>query len=98
MSLNPQKVKYRRGLLLERQGGRCFYCDQTLSVPPAGECNHTNGPDTATLDHIIPRSQGGSNEIRNLVLACLSCNGARGDEGMLEFLVRSHRGPKAAEA
>ena len=31
-----------------------------------------------TIDHILPRSKGGSDHIRNLALACRSCNENKG--------------------
>lgn len=38
-----------------------------------------------TLDHLEPRSHGGTNESTNLVTACLSCNSKRQDRSMVEF-------------
>jgi 5-methylcytosine-specific restriction endonuclease McrA len=35
--------------------------------------------DTATLDHYIPRSAGGSNDIENCVAACYTCNRTKAD-------------------
>lgn len=45
---------------------RCFYCQRPLER------------DTATLDHLHPRSKGGTDDPENLVLACRPCNRAKG--------------------
>lgn len=47
-----------------RDGAACVYCGRE---------------DNLTLDHIIPRSQGGSNDARNVAVACGSCNSSKGD-------------------
>lgn len=49
-----------REYLLEKWGRQCAYCDAK------------NTP--LQVDHITPRSRGGSNRIDNLTLACSSCN------------------------
>ena len=58
--------------------GRCHWCDcQTrIALHHGGERADSN---LATLDHVIPRSKGGSNARSNLVLACFACNVERGD-------------------
>ncbi len=33
----------------------------------------------ATIEHVLPRSHGGTNKYLNLRLACASCNTSRGD-------------------
>ena len=38
-----------------------------------------------TLDHLKPRSKGGSNAAENLVTSCLSCNSARGNRTVKAF-------------
>src|SRR5438128_403665 len=48
----------------ERAGGRCQYCLMHQSLQGA----------TFHIEHIIPRSHGGSKELSNLALACPSCN------------------------
>jgi hypothetical protein len=40
----------------------CQWCRQPLT------------PDTATADHLVPLSRGGSNDWHNLCLACRPCN------------------------
>lgn len=50
-----------------RDGGRCWVCQRELEFKDA------------TLDHYIPSSKGGGNEIDNLRTACHECNNARGN-------------------
>ena len=58
-----------RGAVFDRDG--CF-------------CRCCNSTDKPTLDHIIPVSAGGENELKNLQVLCRSCNsrkGAKHDQG-----------------
>lgn len=38
-----------------------------------------------TIDHLIPRSQGGTDDRRNLVEACFSCNARKRDRTPAEY-------------
>lgn len=60
-------VPRRRAAVIRRDGPNCYWC----GAPPPKNWHHT-------LDHVIPRSAGGSNKISNLVMACEPCNQARG--------------------
>ena len=60
-----------RSYLLEKFGRRCVYCRR---VETAFE-----------IDHVIPRSRGGSDRVSNLVLSCHDCNRAKGDRTAAEF-------------
>ena len=53
-------------ILLLQQEYRCTYCFSQISV------------DTSTIDHIVPRSNGGSHHISNLQLTCWECNHDKG--------------------
>lgn len=44
--------------------------------------------DSVTIDHIIPRCDGGTYRIDNIVGACWACNNARGSAPYMEFLER----------
>jgi 5-methylcytosine-specific restriction endonuclease McrA len=66
-----QGVEYQQGTLLgyevkeyllERDKRTCCYCGG-LSLDPVLE-----------IEHKIPKSQGGSNSIKNLLMACRTCN------------------------
>lgn len=45
--------------------GHCVYCDRR------------SGGQDATKDHLVPKSRGGPNHVRNYVPACKSCNHKR---------------------
>lgn len=42
-------------------------------------CNHQPGSDELTIDHVVPRAQGGESTWTNCVLACLECNSRKAD-------------------
>ena len=48
-----------------RDDGMCVYCSTELSVR------------TMTMDHVVPKSQGGKKSWTNLVCACKRCNGKK---------------------
>ena len=57
--------------LLRQEGGLCVYCRKPVTLVPGD-------PRQATIDHEIPTSRGGLDEIGNLKLACQACNQAKG--------------------
>lgn len=61
--------------LLAIQGGRCAYCG----------CQY---PKLPCVDHVIPASRGGSDEIDNLIGACRPCNSAKRNSTPLHYLIR----------
>ena len=54
-------------ILYRRQGGYC-----------AG-CRHYFQPRNLTIDHVVPRVDGGSDDIANLQLLCEACNQLKGN-------------------
>ena len=60
--------------LLSSDGeGTCHYCKKRSS-----RFVKLAHPRRATLDHLVPRSQGGFNTIENMVIACRPCNDRKG--------------------
>ncbi len=64
--LPRHQVKLNRRNLFARDRNRCQYC------------NHLFPTSELTLDHVIPRSQGGKDSWENLVCACVPCNARKG--------------------
>ena len=61
------KVAFNRRNLFKRDHETCQYCgDQP-------------GLDSLTIDHIMPRSRGGTSTWENCVLACVECNKRKAD-------------------
>jgi len=79
-----QPDKAMRRRLLNSGGGDCFFC----GVLGAG-----------TIDHLIPQSQGGTDDPVNVVACCRSCNQAKGSQPVVEWLKRQKFGtPKKVAA
>lgn len=76
--------KKSRGLLITRliarDGPCCGICAGMLDRSLARQ-----HPMSVTIDHKLPTSHGGSDELENLRLAHLDCNKARGDAYDPEF-------------
>ncbi|HRQ74205.1 MAG TPA: HNH endonuclease [Phycisphaerales bacterium] len=64
--LPVQQVKLNRRNLFARDRNRCQYCGAFF---PTSEL---------TIDHLIPRAQGGGDTWENLVCACVPCNARKG--------------------
>ena len=60
-----------REYLLEKFNRTCVYC-RAKNVP-------------IEIDHIVPKSKGGSNRVSNLTLACRPCNQTKGSQTATEF-------------
>lgn len=44
------------------------------------ECAYCGSEENLTLDHITPRSKGGSERVTNVLCACHSCNQSKGHQ------------------
>lgn len=65
-----QKMALKRRTLYTAMRGKCWYCDRRVEW------------EASTLDHLRPFSQGGSDGLSNLVLACQWCNETRSGVGV----------------
>jgi 5-methylcytosine-specific restriction endonuclease McrA len=63
-----------REYLLEKFSRKCAYCGAE-NIP-------------LEVEHVVPRSRGGSDKVSNLTLACRSCNEKKGTKLIEEFLAK----------
>jgi 5-methylcytosine-specific restriction endonuclease McrA len=80
-----QTVKFNRRNIFARDGNQCQFCGKRF---PTSELS---------LDHVIPRSQGGKTTWENIVCACVDCNvrkGGRTPRQAHMTLVRKPEKPK----
>lgn len=63
---------------------KCAYCGKDLDFEPHKlSCGvHTYN---FAIDHLIPKSKGGTNETQNLLPCCKSCNSKKGTKSLEEF-------------
>lgn len=53
--------------------GKCIHCNSKLVVDDTGQ-----SLGEATLEHIVPKARGGTDELDNLAVACGRCNREKG--------------------
>jgi hypothetical protein len=82
--MNSDQRKNRLLRHYNQQLGRCFYCgvDAGLGGP-------IQSGRQATIDHVVPRSRGGTYR-DGFVMACASCNSRKATKTLEEY--RLHRG------
>lgn len=61
--------------LHEEQGGSCALCG-----------DHMDTPESAQIEHLMPTIQGGTNDIKNLVLAHAKCNQEKHGKNFMEYV------------
>jgi 5-methylcytosine-specific restriction endonuclease McrA len=64
--LPRQDVKFNRRNIFARDSNRCQYCGKKFSTVDL------------SLDHVVPRSQGGKSSWENIVCCCIKCNVKKG--------------------
>lgn len=78
-------VKFNRRNIFARDNNQCQYCGRKFSTTEL------------SLDHVMPRSQGGQSTWENIVCACVNCNvrkGGRTPKQAHMSLIRKPEKPK----
>lgn len=83
--VNHPARKLRR--LHRQQDGKCYFCGcETKLRTPNMIKNQIMFPDSATIEHLIPRIKGGSNRLPNLKMSCHHCNSMRRDMDAIKWM------------
>jgi len=76
-----QEMKFNRRNIFARDRNTCQYCGRRAATSDL------------SIDHVIPRSRGGSNSWENVVCACTRCNVRKGGRTPKEARMRLTRDP-----
>ncbi len=78
-----REVRFSRRNIFERDRNTCQYCGKRFNKADL------------TIDHVVPRSRGGRDTWKNLVLACVRCNVRKGnrtpEEAGLQLIRPPHK-------
>ncbi len=83
MSNSNSLIKKYGEQLVKRDGYVCHYCGEKLVESISGF--NERG---ASVDHIISQSEGGTDDLSNLVLACRRCNLDKGTKHYHQYRFR----------
>lgn len=88
MPQRRQFTDYEKKTIYAKNNGKCAICGKPVMYKKM------------TIDHIVPISQGGTNDFSNLQLACHSCNRLKNDfmeedfYGLMAKILIHHRWQK----
>ena len=69
-----ERRRQRKRIGRSKARRKCRYCGRAMSKK------------VAEVDHIIPKSRGGTDDPRNLVLCCRECNLSKGNKTVIEWV------------
>jgi 5-methylcytosine-specific restriction endonuclease McrA len=74
-----KNVKFSRYNMYMRDLFKCQYCDDVFDY------------DELTIDHVVPRSEGGTTKWENCVTACKPCNHRKGSSTKIKPMVKPYK-------
>lgn len=79
MGWGGRPARELKALVIATYGTRCCLCHQPVDL-------RRRFPDrwSASVEHLVPRSKGGSDDLENLRLAHLGCNSSRGNRPRIQ--------------
>lgn len=89
--IHPLHHSETREAVWKLTGGYCAYCDGPLEP---------NGKDGSSfcIEHVVPRSAGGPDNLANYVPSCHSCNSSKNGSHVIDFINRRFPNRQVAAA
>lgn len=81
------RAKLNKGLREQTMSMASLYKDERLKMTVPQACYYCGSTSNLSVDHLIPRIKGGSDESDNLIWACRSCNSSKRDKDMLKWMM-----------
>jgi 5-methylcytosine-specific restriction endonuclease McrA len=79
---------------IPREGGRRKITRRAVFARDDWTCQYCGTRSNLTVDHVIPRSKGGSSSWENIVASCAPCNRRKGDRMPRQANMHPRRAPR----
>lgn len=70
------------GIAAVKTNGRCYYCGVKLQQHKG---HGKVPPNAAAVEHMVPKSRGGTGKADNITAACWTCNASKGTKTIDEY-------------
>lgn len=80
------RAKLFKGLKDGTMNIRSIFDDEKIKLQTGQVCNYCGNDENLSLDHIIPKFEGGLDTAENLIYACKSCNSSKGKKDLMEWM------------
>jgi 5-methylcytosine-specific restriction endonuclease McrA len=90
----PVVIRLVTYVRIPREGGRRKITRRAVFARDDWTCQYCGGQSNLTVDHVIPRSKGGSSSWENIVASCAPCNRRKGDRMPRQANMHPRRAPR----
>lgn len=80
------RAKLYEGLKNDSMKKRSIYTNEREKLSGASKCAYCGSEAKLTLDHLLPKSRGGSDSGDNLVYCCQKCNSSKHNKDYFEWV------------
>ncbi|MBU1241474.1 HNH endonuclease [Myxococcota bacterium] len=77
--------KLYKGLNTGTMSVRSLYDDEKLRMKVPQACYYCGSRESLSLDHLVAKKMGGSDDPANFIYACKTCNSAKGKKDLFEW-------------